>query len=205
MRLYLSSYQMGDRFDDLVAFMGPGAKVAVVSNALDGIPADLRQQYRGFSARAHFNDHGLDASDLDLRDFFDAPQNLLEELSGVRLIWAVGGNAFLLRRAMRQSGLDDLIVKRVGDGSLTYGGWSAGTCVAGVSLRGIDIMDDPPLVPTGYDPTIIWDGLGLVDFIIVPHFASDHPEAALAAAAVDWLKQAGLPFRAIRDGEVIVS
>lgn len=105
---------------------------------------------------------------------------------------------------MRQSGLDDLIVKRVGDGSLTYGGWSAGTCVAGASLRGIDIMDDPPLAPAGYDPTIIWDGMGLVDFIIVPHFASDHSEAALAAAAVDWLKQAGLTFQALRDGEVIV-
>jgi len=195
---------MGDRFDDLVACIEPGAKVAVVSNALDGIPAEVRRQYRGFSAKAHFNAHGLDAFDLDLRDFFDAPQHLAAALSDVRLVWAVGGNAFLLRRAMRQSGLDDLIVKRVGDGSLTYGGWSAGTCVAGPSLRGIDIMDDPPLAPEGYDPTIIWEGMGLVDFIIVPHFASNHPEAALAAAAVDWLTHAGLPFQAIRDGEVIV-
>jgi dipeptidase E len=195
---------MGDRFDELVAFAGSGARVAVVSNALDGIPADLRGQYQGFDARAHFNDHGLDAFDIDLRDYFDASQKLTGVLSDVRLIWAVGGNAFLLRRAMRQSGLDDLIVKRVGDGSLIYGGWSAGACVAGASLQGIDIMDDPPLAPAGYDPNIIWEGMGLVDFIIVPHYSSNHPEADLAAAAVKWLKHAALPFQAIRDGEVIV-
>jgi dipeptidase E len=195
---------MGDRFEELVAFVGPGAKVAVVSNALDGIPVELRRQYRGFNATSHFIKNGLDAFDLDLRDFFAAPQRLSQALCDVRLIWAVGGNAFILRRALRQSGLDEVIVKRVGDGSLTYGGWSAGTCVAGTSLRGIDIMDDPPLAPAGYDPAIIWEGMRLVDFIIVPHFESDHFEAALAAAAVDWLKQAGLPFQAIRDGEVIV-
>lgn len=86
MRLYLSSYRMGDRFAELVAYLGPGAKVAVVSNALDGIPAELRRQYRGFNATVHFNDHGLDAFDLDLREYFDAPQKLSEALSDVRLI-----------------------------------------------------------------------------------------------------------------------
>jgi dipeptidase E len=204
MRLYLSSYRMGDRFDELVAYLGAGAKVAVVSNALDAIPAEVRREYRGFDVNACFRDHGLQPFDVDLRNFFDRPDDLPEVVSGARLIWAVGGNAFLLRRAMRQSRLDDLIIKRAREGSVTYGGWSAGTCVAGSSLRGIDIMDDPPLAPAAYDPAIIWEGMGLVDFIIVPHFQSDHPEAAVAASAVDWLKQSGLPFQAIRDGEVIV-
>jgi dipeptidase E len=204
MRLYLSSYQMGDRFDDLVAFLGPGARVAVISNAPDYIHPEMRRQYRGFNATDCFRGRGLDAFDVDLRDFFDLPQALRDTLSDTRLIWAVGGNAFLLRRAMRQSGLDDFVVKRISEGTLTYGGWSAGTCVAGLSLRGIDIMDNPPLAPAGYDPAIIWEGMGLVDFIIVPHFDSNHPEARGAASAVAWLEQAGLPFQALRDGEVIV-
>jgi hypothetical protein len=44
MQLYLSSYLMGNRFHELIAFVQPGAKVAVVSNALDGICADLRRR-----------------------------------------------------------------------------------------------------------------------------------------------------------------
>jgi len=204
MKLYLSSYEMGDRFDEVSAFVGHGAKVAVISNALDYIAPEARAQYRGFDATAFLRERGFEAFDLDLRDFFDGAEDLPRTLSDVRLIWAVGGNAFLLRRAMRQSNLDDLIVRRVGEGSLTYGGWSAGACVAGVSLRGIDILDDPSLISSGYDPKIIWDGMGLVDFIIVPHFKSNHREAPGAEAAVGWLKQEGLPFQAIRDGEVIV-
>jgi dipeptidase E len=195
---------MGDRFDELGAFLGQGAKTAVIHNALDYIDPETRARHDGFSATGFLRDWGLDAIDLDLRNFFGTTQNLAAVLADVRLIWAVGGNSFLLRRAMRQSGLDALITRRLVDGSLTYGGWSAGACVAGSSLRGIDLMDDPPITPAGYDPPIIWEGMGLVDFIIVPHFESEHPEAPAAAAAVEWLERAGLPFRAIRDGEVIV-
>lgn len=204
MRLYLSSYQMGDRFDELVEFVGPGARVAIVSNALDYIAPEVRRQYRGFNATDCFRDRGLDAFDVDLRDFFSAPQTLHDRLSDARLVWAVGGNAFLLRRAMRQSGLDDLLVRRLADGDLIYGGWSAGACVAGNSLRGIDLMDNPPLAPAGYEPAIIWEGLGLVDFVIVPHVNSDHPESPSAASAVAWLEANGLPFHTLRDGEVII-
>jgi dipeptidase E len=204
MKLYLSSYQMGDRIDELLGYLGPNARLAIVHNALDGIPAEVRRQYRGFSATSFFRERGLDAFDLDLRDYFGEPHRVSEAVSNARLVWAVGGNTFLLRRAMRQSGLDQVIVRRVAEGSLIYGGWSAGTCVAGTSLRGIDLMDDSRLAPAGYDSAIIWEGMSLVDFIIVPHFASNHPEAEVAASAAAWLEKTGLPFQAIRDGEVIV-
>jgi len=74
---------------------------------------------------------------------------------------------------------------------------------SGIRL-GIDLTDAPLLAPTSYDPAIIWEGMSLVDFIIVAYFASKHPEATVAASAVAWLEKAGLPFQAIRDGEVIV-
>jgi dipeptidase E len=204
MKVYLSSYRVGDQFNALRRELGDGAKVTVISNALDYIPAAKRARYRGFNMTSFLRGSGLEAEDLDLRSFFGTHDALKRTLSETRLIWAVGGNSFILRRAFRQSGLDEIIIERVAAGTLIYGGWSAGAVVAGSSLRGIHVMDDPPRAPEGYDPEIIWDGLGLVDFVVVPHFRSLHPETFGASAAVSWLKNAGLPFHAIRDGEVIV-
>lgn len=206
MRLYLSSFRMGDRFDELVAVLGPGAKVAVVSNALDFIPADARRAYArtGFDAQRVLIERGLDAFDLDLRSHFGAAQTLDAVLADVRLVWAVGGNAFLLRRAMRQSGFDRWLPSRLQEGTLVYGGWSAGAVVAGPDLDGIELMDDPAVIAEGYETTAVRDGLGLVDFTVVPHYRSDHPEAEAAERAAVFRRQRGLPFRTLRDGEVIV-
>lgn len=204
MKLYLSSYRLGSRFGELRRELRGNAKVAVVSNALDYISRDKRAGYRGFNVTAAFRESGLDAFDLDLRLFFNRAEELDSLLGDTRLVWAVGGNSFILRRALRQSGLDGILIQRVGEGSLIYGGWSAGACVAGSSLRGVHVMDDPPLAPDGYDPEIIWDGLGLVDFVIVPHVWSLHPETLVASAAVRWLRREKLPFKALRDGEVII-
>lgn len=206
MRLYLSSFRMGDRFDELVAVLGPGAKVAVVSNALDFIPADARRAYArtGFDAQRVLIERGLDAFDLDLRSHFGAGQTLDAVLADVRLVWAVGGNAFLLRRAMRQSGFDRWLPSRLQEGTLIYGGWSAGAVVAGPDLDGIELMDDPAVIAEGYETTAVRDGLGLVDFTVVPHYRSDHPEAEAAERAAAFRRQRGLPFRTLRDGEVIV-
>jgi dipeptidase E len=206
MKLYLSSFRMGERFDDLVSVLGPGAKVAVVSNALDYIPADARRAYArtGFDALRVFIERGLDAVDLDLRSHFDAPRTLEDALADVRLVWAVGGNAFLLRRAMRQSGFDRWLPSRVQEGTLIYGGWSAGAVVAGPDLDGIELMDDPAMTAEGYETAVVREGLGLVDFTVVPHYRSDHPEAGAAERAAAFRQERRLPLRTLRDGEVIV-
>lgn len=206
MRLFLSSFRMSDRFDRLLQMAGPGARCAVISNAVDFIPPEARRAYaeRIFDPVAHFRDHGVDARDLDLRDHFWNPAGLEAALADVQLVWAVGGNSFLLRRAMRQSGFDQVLARRLAEDSLVYGGWSAGAVVAGSSLRGIELMDEPDVITPGYDPDPVWEGLGLVDFAIVPHFASDHPEAEAAARAAALLTAQGLPHRTLRDGEAII-
>jgi len=207
MRLYLTSYQMGDESERLLAMAGRGARVAVISNALDFIPADARRAFAergGFQADAWFRSHGLDAFDLDLRELFGRPDTAEKALEHTDLAWAVGGNAFLLLRAMRQSGLEPVLKRRLNDDSLMYGGWSAGACVAGTTLRGLDLMDDPEVISDGYRPEPEWDGLGLVQFAIVPHFDSDHTEAQAASLTVAQFDAAGVPFKALRDGESII-
>jgi dipeptidase E len=206
MRLYLSSFRMGDSFDELLAMTDAALRVAVVSNAVDFIPDEARRAYAQtvFDPIRHFADHGRRAFDLDLRRYFADPSALKDALADVGLVWTVGGNAFLLRRAMRQSGFDDLLTDALAEDRLAYGGWSAGAVVAGPTLRGIEVMDDPSVLAEGYGAEAVWEGLGLVGAVIVPHVGSDHPEADAAARAVRSLAAQGVAHIALRDGEVLI-
>ena len=170
MRLFLSSDKFGNRIDLLTALVGQGAKVAVISNALDLIPQPNRETYARLvhDPAAVLNEAGLTAGLLDLRDYFGAPQKLVPVLATLDMVWVTGGNAFLLRRAMRQSGFDQLAPPLIRDGKLAYGGWSAGAVVACPNLKGIDLMDDPHQVAPGYDAAPIFDGLDLIPFHLVP-------------------------------------
>jgi peptidase E len=84
-----------------------------------------------------------------------------------------------------------------------YGGYSAGSCVAGPDLQGIDLMDDPAVLPEGYPPAAEPECLRLVPYRIVPHWRSDHPETEAAERAAAYLAGKGLPHRCLRDGEAV--
>ena len=116
----------------------------------------------------------------------------------------MGGNSFVLRRAMRQSGFDGVIRDLLDADAIAYGGYAAGAVVAGPTLRGLELMDDPWELPVGYDEQLIWHGLGLTPFTIVPHYRSRHPDAAAAEKIVSYMEARKARFRALSDGEVIV-
>jgi dipeptidase E len=65
-------------------------------------------------------------------------------------------------------------------------------------------MDDPWELPECYDEKLIWSGLGLTPFAIVPHFRSRHPEAAAAEKVVSYMSARKARYRTLSDGEVIV-
>lgn len=206
MRLYLSSYRLGDRAGSLLALLGSGKRTAIIANALDSISPTARAIYRDevHDPHAELGDLGLATEELDLRRYFGQPDALRDKLKGLDLVWVTGGNAFVLRRAMKQSGFDDVIVDMLERDDIVYGGFSAGAVVAAPTLRGIELMDDPAEVPAGYETEPTWEGLGLIDFSIVPHFRSPHPESAAAERAVRHMCSRGMRYRALRDGEVIV-
>lgn len=45
------------------------------------------------------------------------------------------------------------------------------------TLRGIELVDDPSKVYEVYGTSITWEGLGLIDYSIAPHYRSNHPES----------------------------
>ena len=76
--------------------------------------------------------------------------------------------------------------------------------MAGPTLRGLDLMDDPTVLAEGYAPEPGWEGWGLIDGAVVPHWRSDHPEAEAAEAAAAWMAANRIPHRTLRDGDVLV-
>lgn len=207
MRLYLSSYRLGERAGALLALLGgSGGHAAIIANALDNVPAEARRRHRDevYDPARELAALGISAAELDLRDFFGQKEALSKELIGYDLVWVIGGNAFTLRRAMRQSGFDTVIEAMLDRDEIVYGGFSAGAVVAGPSLDGFALMDDPAELPVGYHNEPVRDGLNLIDFAIIPHYRSPHPEAAAAERCARHFARNKRPFRALRDGEAIV-
>ncbi len=207
MRLYLSSFRMGNHLDTLISLVKPGGSVAVIDNALDHLPLPKRNNYSENIYNIHdvFREIGLESHELDLRDYFHKPLNKLEEhLRKFDMIWVCGGNAFLLRRAMHQSGFDKILPKLLHEDAVAYGGWSAGVCVLGNTLQGIELCDDPHSIATGYDPAILWDGLKIIPYSVAPHYRSEHPETEMIEKCVEYFIENKIPYKTLRDGDVIV-
>lgn len=198
MRLFLSSFRLNDASRELPELAGAGSRTAVVLNALDNVPGFPRADWMEAERRA-LAALGLPAFELDLRDCVGRPDALCAALEGAGLVWATGGNVFVLREAMRRSGLDALLHERLREDTVAYGGYSAGACVAGPTLRGIELVDDVGAVG---EP--IWDGLRLVEFSIAPHYRSAHPDAERTERVVAYFEAHAMPFRVVRDGEAIV-
>jgi dipeptidase E len=204
LRLFLASMFMGNHGDRLVSMAGRAARVALIPNALDNFPG-ARAEYMKSTVYPLFGQHGFRAEQLDLSDYFARPSALAEDLEDFDLVWAIGGNSFLLRRAMRQSGFDHTIRTLLETTSMIYGGWSAGAVVAGSDLFGIDHVDDPHATAPGYLPgEPLWEGLGLIDCSLVPHVDSDHPESAAAGQSVSLIRASGRRVQTLGDGDVLI-
>jgi len=170
MKLYLSSYRIPTP-SDLVQLLGKPleqAVVALIPNAKDYY-IDKARNFKIDDLISYMQELGLKVEVVDLRDY-DSSRALKEKLASYDLIWAMGGNTYMLRYEMRRSGFEDAIKKLLEDG-VVYAGDSAGALIAGVSIAGIESADEPE-----FAEEIIEDGLGLVPFAILPHV--DNPEFA---------------------------
>jgi dipeptidase E len=201
-RLYLSSFLFGNRPERLVDLAGSGVRAGLILNALDNLPA-VRGNWVSAQAQA-LKALGFVPEEIDLRDHFGNPEGLAAALGDKGLVWITGGNAFLLRRAMRQSGFDGLIRDLLAQDGLVYAGFSAAACCAAPTLRGIELVDDPAALAEGYDAATIWDGLGLIDRNVAPHYRSDHPEAEQIERTVRYFEAEGMPYVALKDGQALV-
>lgn len=104
--------------------------------------------------------------EVDIVDISAVSKNIwLPRLQGADVLFTGGGNTFHLMHWVKQSGLQtelpDLLKTRI------YAGISAGSCIAGPTIK--NCVQD--LFEEQYDIQIK-DGLGLVEFQIIPHLNS---------------------------------
>lgn len=204
MKMYLSSYRLGDNPDKLVGLVGINKRVAVIPNALD-FSTEIDTRNAGVQREIDdLNKLGLQAEEVDLRKYFKKSNELELKLSEFGMIWVRGGNVFVLRRAFKESGMDEWLTRQKSNKELVYAGYSAGVCILSPSLKGLELVDDPIVVCDEYHKETVWDGLGLIDFAFAPHYQSNHPESEAVNKEVEYFVKNGIKHRTLRDGEVII-
>lgn len=202
MRFYLSSFCLGKNPIELARLMPKNKRIAYIPNACDFTNVDLnrRSAWEENDVKG-LEDLGLIIEYLDLKRFFGKTGALRKKLKDFGGVYVRGGNTFILRQAMKLSGFD-IIIKEM-DKGFVYSGYSAGICVLAPDLRALQQVDDPTDKPYGLQETI-WEGLGCLDYIILPHYKSDHPESPLIDKEVEFCKKNKIKYRTLRDGKVII-
>lgn len=203
MRLYLSSYKLGNQPEQMLPLIKGAKKTAIIMNAQDNVLPERRAE-RLQEEIDNLTGLGLQPEELDLRNFFGRADELEKYVEQFDYFWVRGGNVFLLRRAFKQSGFDRIISQLLKRDAVAYGGFSAGICILAPSLRGIELVDPKDPVSEGYDSEVIWEGLGLLDYAIAPHYKSDHPESADIDKCVEYFEKNNIPYKTLRDGEAIL-
>ncbi len=200
MKYYLSSYKIGDFGHELLK-MADDRPLAYIPNALDHRPLDAQETNRQKNMK-DLNDLGVAFELVDLKDFFSDPEKLSKELEHYSGIWITGGNTFVLRQAMYLSKFDQAILNLKSTPFL-YSGFSAALCVLAPDLYGIQHVDDPGQLPYPQLKETIWSGLGILPYMILPHYKSNHPESADIDLDLAYCRIHGIPHRTISDGDVL--
>lgn len=201
MRLFLSSQDFGNHADALVELVDKKS-VVYIGNAKDAYDLAERNQ-KSIENKIAFECIGFDFYEIDLRNYFENNSDLEDEIKSCGLVWLGGGNTFLLRRALVDSGADEIIKRLVNEDLVVYGGSSAGSIIPTPSLKGTENGDDPEAVREIYGKDATWEGLSLVDFHVVPHYESEW-FGVEAQAMKDYFVKNNLKHHALNDGQVYI-
>lgn len=203
MRVFLSSYRAGKHDEELVKLLGGIKKFAYISNAKDyKTPKDRAGKIK--ENFEYWRSIGLEPEEVDLRPYFDKPgaEKLLEAHD---FVWLAGGNVFLLRRALKYTGLDKLLCNKVRKNEIILGGESAGAIIMGPTLKYSEVdtdEDSPNYLPDSYRKEIIWKGLNLITYVPVPHYKT--PGYIGIDEYIENLKKNKIPYKPISDDQAII-
>lgn len=205
MKYYLSSYKFGDKVEKLKNILPQGGKIGHINNSKDWTTTSpdisnnhLKEEMEFMNNLGYINEH------LDLKNYFGKENKLRDKIASLDGIWVCGGNAFVLRQAMKLSGFDNIFKELQKRDDFFYGGYSAGVCILSDSLKYIQFVDNPHHFPYKDITETIWEGLNLFNFGILPHYDSEHPESEEIGREVERCINNKWLFKTLRDGEVII-
>ncbi len=202
MKLYLSSYKLGNKIDELKKWIKENNnKICLIPNAKD-VNEDEERKIKIEKDVMLLEEVGFNVTVISLVDYFNKKEELFEILKEFNAFYVVGGNVFILRQAMYLSGFDQYIESIQNKPNYLYSGYSAGICVLAKDLHGFELCDDINI--NLYGINTIWEGLGLFDYIFLPHYKSDHIEAKLIDDIEKYAIDNNIKYKTLRDGDVII-
>ncbi len=203
MKLYLSSYKLGDKTEELKRWIADhNNKICLIPNSLDVFPDGERKTNGIQSDAKELENLGFDVTVISLKDYFAKREELFKRLEEFKAFYVIGGNSFALRQAMYLSGFDEYLKSIKDKPDYLYAGYSAGICVLAKDMHGLEKCDAPTINPYGIET--IWEGLGFFDYIFLPHYKSNHKETKLIDNSVEYCNKNNIKYRTLRDGDVII-
>lgn len=197
--LFLYSMSLTDAhftaLENLVGKPTEEITIACIENAADIIDGSAQWVP---AIRQSLIDTGFKAEPVDLRNYTENNETLLQHLQGKDIIWIGGGHTYYLSWILKQSGADEMIKTLVQNGTV-FAGWSAGAIMAGPTTKFFHLMGDDPAGA----PALIEEGLNLTDIVVVPHI--DHTEFATGAAEANAaLIAAGFKTAPLKDNQALI-
>jgi len=193
MLIYLTS-QASKTLGKLIPFLQKSPKemkVAFIPTA-----ADLYLEKPWLETdRQKFVDLGFQVEDVDLKQF--SINGLKQKLTSKDVIFVAGGTTTYLLEKVRQSGFNELIKELVKNG-VVYIGSSAGSLLAGPNVETDRIYDHRGL---GKELDS-YEGIGLVDFVILPHVNNQKYE--LVIQEIDQKFGEKFELRKLKDNQAIL-
>ena len=203
MKLYLSSYKLGDKKEELKKWIVEHInKICLIPNSRDVYP-DGERKINGIQEDVkELEDLGFDVTVISLKDYFDNNEELYKILKEFNAFYVIGGNTFALRQAMYLSRFDEYLKSIENNPNYLYAGYSAGICVLAKDMHDLDVCDNPSINPYGIET--IWEGLGYFDYIFLPHYKSNHKETKLIDDSVEYCNKNNIKYKTLHDGDVII-
>lgn len=203
MILYLSSNKLGNKTDFLKDWIENNSKkIVLITNARDAKIQNNEEKEKLNKNIEMLKEIGFEVNILDLKEYFGNNELLNKELKKYNSFCVIGGNVFVLRQAMKLSGFDQFLINNQHNNKLLYIGYSAGSCVLTKNLDGFQLVDEP--INPYNDENVIYEGVGLLDYCIVPHYKSNHKESALIDNVVQYMEERKIKYKALSDGDVII-
>ena len=167
MKLFLSSQaitkEQAPHLIDLVGKQAADIHLAIIENAADVEAGPKPWLLRN---REMIESHGFNVEYIDLKQYAEDTASLQRKLTGKDVLWFGGGNTYYLRWLIHSLCIENILKDFVESGKV-YGGGSAGSIVAGPTLKHFETADDVKEAPE-----VLLDGLNLTEKVVLPHMDS---------------------------------
>lgn len=202
MILYLSSFKLGNKTEYLKDWIKENNnKIALITNARDLKVQDGIEKEKINLNIQMLEEVGFEVTLLDLQKYFNDSERLRKDINNFNAFCVIGGNVFVLRQAMKLSGFDEFLRENILNKKILYVGYSAGSCVLAKDLEGLHLVDEPI---NAYGDKVIYEGVGLLEYCIAPHYKSNHKESEAIDKVIEYMKENNKSYKTLSDGEVII-